>query len=128
MRKSESSNSNKDGPSFQAPRQRPNWFAAIFCFLLGTLLAVAFIDYSPKQSPWLTTNPTEVNLVGIAGTESARLTFLSIGFEAWFLPAFFLWFSYLAVHNARRLVGSRLTAMVLALGVGTGLMAMAESF
>ncbi|MSU51787.1 MAG: DNA translocase FtsK [Opitutaceae bacterium] len=128
MRKPESSNSNKDGPSFQAPRQRPNWFAAIFCFLLGTLMIVAFVDYSPKQSPWLTTNPTEVNLVGIVGTESSRLSFLSIGISAWLMPVFLLWFFYLALRNARRLVGTRLTTMGVCLTVGSGLMAMFESF
>src|SRR5471032_1568536 len=104
MRKSESSNSNKDGPSFQAPRQRPNWFAAIFCFLLGTLLSVAFLDYSPQQSPWITNHPTQYILVGLAGTESARLSFMCIGISAALLPAFLLWFAYLAINNARRLV------------------------
>jgi len=128
MPKPESSNPNKDGPSFQAPRQRPNWSIAILCFLLGTLLAVAFIDYSPQQSLAVTTNPTNKNLVGIVGTESARITFLAIGASGWLLPIFLLWFFYLALRNARRLAGTRVIAMLVCLTTGAGIAAMVESF
>ena len=128
MPKPESSNPNKDGPSFKAPRQRPNWSSAILCFLLGTLLAVAFIDYSPQQSLSVTTNPTDKNLVGIVGTESARITFIAIGASGWLLPVFLLWFFYLALRNARRLAGTRLIAMLVCLSSGAGIAAMVESF
>jgi S-DNA-T family DNA segregation ATPase FtsK/SpoIIIE len=128
MRKSERSNSNKDGPSFQAPRQRPNWFAAIFCFLLGTLLMVAFIYYSPNQSTFVFNPPTEVNPVGLVGTEFANRSIFVIGVSAWLIPIFLLWFFCLAVWKARRLAGSRITAMVVCLVTGAGLMAMDEKF
>ncbi len=128
MRKSESSNSNKDGPSFQAPRQRPNWFAAIFCLMLGILLAVAFVYYRPEQSIQVSNPPKGTNTAGIVGTESAYWSFLGIGASAWLIPIFLLWFFYLALSKARRLAGSRVTAMVVCLITGSGLMAMFENF
>ena len=39
----------------------------ILFFVLGILLAVAFLDYAPPQSRWITTHPTEKNLVGLFG-------------------------------------------------------------
>jgi S-DNA-T family DNA segregation ATPase FtsK/SpoIIIE len=128
MPKSDSSNPNKDGPSFEALKQKPNWGIAISCFLVGTLLSVAFGFYQPEQSAWMTTNPTSTNPVGIFGTESARLSFLAIGATAWLVPIFLIWLFYLAIRNARRLAGTRIIAMLVCLTTGCGLTAMFESF
>src|SRR5690606_25139919 len=49
MPKRETSNPN-NGPSYQAPRYRPNWVAAVVCFVLGAWLTVALVDYAPSQS------------------------------------------------------------------------------
>ncbi|MFA5265096.1 MAG: hypothetical protein WC378_14830, partial [Opitutaceae bacterium] len=49
MPKPQSSNPNRDGPSFQAPRTQPRWLMACICFILGTFLTVALFDYVPAQ-------------------------------------------------------------------------------
>ena len=69
MSKSETSNPN-DGPSFQAPRYRPNWIAALLCFLFGAYLAVALVAYDPAQSSFRGTNPTAKNPVGWLGANT----------------------------------------------------------
>jgi len=96
--------------------------------MLGILLAVAFIYYRPDQSTFVTTNPKETNPVGIVGTESANRAFFAIGASAWLIPVFLLWFFYLALRKARRLAGSRVTAMAVCLVTGSGLLAMFENF
>ena len=60
MRKSETSNPNA-GPSFQAARYRPNWFAALICFAAGAYLLVALVTYDPGQSGFRTSTPVLKN-------------------------------------------------------------------
>ena len=66
MRKSEASNS-KDGPSFQAPRYRPNWITAIIYLFLGVFLLVALLTYHPEQSSFHGTATVQKNPAGIYG-------------------------------------------------------------
>ena len=54
MPKSDSSNPN-GGPSFQGPRYRPNWPAAAVCFIAGTYLSAALLDYDPNQTSFHST-------------------------------------------------------------------------
>jgi S-DNA-T family DNA segregation ATPase FtsK/SpoIIIE len=113
MPKSETSNSN-DGPSFQAPRYRPNWVAAVVCFVLGAYLTVAVVAYSPAQSRFHTTNPVEKNPVGWLGAEAVNGLLCGVGVGTWLAPVFILWLLYIAVRSSRHLTSGRIVAMVIA--------------
>ncbi len=144
MPKSESSNANKDGPSFQAPRQRPRWLMAAFCFVLAVFLSVAFIDYSPAQylgnqsggatvveNGALAAKSLKVgkeNLVGPFGSYSTYWAYDLFGGGAWLLPIFLFWLTYLALRSAKRFAGTRLFVMFLAIASLSGLFAMQSTF
>ncbi|MEI6861240.1 MAG: DNA translocase FtsK 4TM domain-containing protein [Verrucomicrobiota bacterium] len=127
MAKFPSSNPN-DGPSSTEPRYRPNWLAALTGLLAGTWLLVAMADFDPRQTGWLLPSSTTLkvadNFMGRLGTDFARLGFVWLGVAAWLVPVFCLWSVWLAVWNARRLVATRFTSMVVAVLAGSGLAAM----
>jgi S-DNA-T family DNA segregation ATPase FtsK/SpoIIIE len=127
MPKTETSNPN-NGPAYQSPRYRPNWGAAVGCFILGTLLLVALADYSSNQSSLATTHPTSTNLVGLWGANSVWVLLYTIGLSTWLVPVFVLWLLYVSVRNARRLASTRLIAMLVCITALAGLVAMFESF
>ncbi len=129
MAKSKTSNPNPGGHSFQAPHFRPIWSVAIICLLLGLWLTVAYVDYQPDQTGFLTKNTTattEKNLVGRLGADVAHLSFIWFGWAAWLIPVFSFWSLWLALRCARRLVVMRIVAMVLALFSLSGLAAMVK--
>jgi S-DNA-T family DNA segregation ATPase FtsK/SpoIIIE len=95
---------------------------------LGVLLSVAFLDYSPAQSPLLTTNPTDRNAVGLFGAYSTFYFLDWLGVGAWLVPGFLFWMTYIALRNVRQLVAARVIAMVLCLLSGAGLAAMVGGF
>jgi S-DNA-T family DNA segregation ATPase FtsK/SpoIIIE len=122
MAKSESSNRNKSDPPFQPARERPDWLTAVICFLLGTLLLVAFLFYTPDQTSYFSTSAAgKANPVGTFGATSAFITFLVLGVSGWLFPLALLWFCYLAMRRARRLAGTRFVALLVALICGAGL-------
>ena len=123
MPKPQISNPNS-GRSFQPPRQVPNWAAAVGFGLAATLLAVAFVDYSPNQDPFHTTNPTDSNLVGVFGSYGASVAFRSLGLTAWYVPIFLFWLAYVSVRRVRQLTGSRLLVMVACIAAFSGLASM----
>lgn len=127
MPKSETSNPN-NGPSYQGTRYRPNWLAAVICFVLSALLMVALVDYLPNQSTFANTHPTTTNLVGLWGANSVWMLYYSIGVSTWLLPVFLLWMLYVSIRNARRLAGTRLIAMLVCVACLSGMLAMWESF
>ncbi|MEY3773894.1 MAG: hypothetical protein RLZZ129_674, partial [Verrucomicrobiota bacterium] len=127
MPKSETSNPN-NGPSYQGTRYRPNWLAAVICFVLSALLMVALADYLPNQSTFANTHPTTTNLVGLWGANSVWMLYYSIGVSTWLLPVFLLWMLYVSIRNARRLAGTRLIAMLVCVACLSGMLAMWESF
>jgi len=143
MAKSETSNP-KRVPSFEGPRYRPKWLAASICFLLGVWLLVVLLDYDPRQSleyqvggqsawhggKWVIQNlaTPPPNLGGPWGAEAAWWSLWLIGLGTWGLPVFLLWFAWVAVRNARRLVGTRFVAMILCIASASSLAAMIESF
>jgi DNA segregation ATPase FtsK/SpoIIIE, S-DNA-T family len=127
MPKAETSNSN-DGPSFQAPRYRPNWPAAIGCFLVATWLTVAFFDFTPQQSTFHTTGPAASNVAGGWGANISWISFYSLGIATWWLPVFLFWLVYLAVRSSKHLTTSRLIGMMLSVVTFAGLAAMLEGF
>jgi S-DNA-T family DNA segregation ATPase FtsK/SpoIIIE len=123
MPKSDSSNPNGD-PLFKGPRYRPNWLAASICFIIGTFLAAALLDYDPGQTLFQTTAPTAKNCVGWLGADTVYLLFAAIGRTTWLLPLALYWMCFVAVRNSRHLVGTRLTAMIFAIVAMSGLLSM----
>src|SRR5688500_6420301 len=115
MPKSETSNTNS-GPSFQGPRYRPNWFAALLCFVAGAFLAVALIDYHPEQVglPFRSTTVIGKNLMGWIGADAAWVLLFAIGVSAWLLPVFLSWMLFVAIRNSKHLSSSRTIGMVIA--------------
>jgi S-DNA-T family DNA segregation ATPase FtsK/SpoIIIE len=125
MPKSDSSNSN-GGPSFQGPRYRPNWLAAGVCFIFGTFLSAALLDYDPDQTLFHTTSPTSKNCVGWLGADSVYALFSALGRSTWLIPVALFWMCYVAIRNSRHLVGTRVTAIVIGIVSMSGLLAMFE--
>jgi DNA segregation ATPase FtsK/SpoIIIE, S-DNA-T family len=123
MPKSETSNPN-DGPSFQAPRYRPNWLAALFCFAIGAFLLVALCTYHPEQSGYHSTAPTQKNPAGIWGANSVWALLYTIGFSTWLVPFFLLWMLYVSLRSSKHLTGTRTIAMIFACVSLAGLTAM----
>ncbi|HUJ45210.1 MAG TPA: DNA translocase FtsK 4TM domain-containing protein [Opitutaceae bacterium] len=143
MPKSETSNS-KSVASLEGPRYRPKWLAASICFLLGAWIAVTLLDYDPRQSHefqvgglsawngkvWVIHDlaAPQPNLGGPWGADFAWWSLYLVGFTTWLVPVFFLWFAWVAVRNARRLIVTRFIAMMLCIATESGLLAMVESF
>ena len=127
MPKSQTSNSN-NSPSYQGPRYRPNWVSAVICFVLGTWLTVALVDYTPSQSGFATTQTIGTNLAGPWGANSSWVLLYAIGLSTWLIPVFLLWLLYVSIRNSRRLAGTRLIAMVVCIAALSGVVAMFESF
>ena len=129
MAKSKTSNSKTGKTGFAPPRYRPRWVVAIVCLLLGSWLAVAYFNYSPLQEGFITSNSTgatERNLVGKAGADVARLSFIWFGLAAWLIPVFSFWSLWLAIRHAGRLALSRFIAMGFAILSACSLAAMIE--
>ena len=80
------------GPSFQGPRYRPNWIAALFFFMVGAFLSVALFDYDPVQVglPFRSTAIGDKNMMGWIGADASWILLFSIGVSAWLLPVFLL--------------------------------------
>jgi S-DNA-T family DNA segregation ATPase FtsK/SpoIIIE len=114
----------KDTPSFEEPRHRPHWLAAFTCLVVGVLLAVALLDFSPEQSIQHTTSPTSVNLVGVIGAEFSWWSYHLIGASTWLLPIFLFWMTYIYLRSARSLAGTRIFAMVCCVTSFSALVAM----
>ncbi len=127
MRKTETSNSN-DGPSFQAPRYRPNWTVALICLLAGVFVTVALVTYDPLQSSHMGTAPRPKNPMGWIGADTVWALLVSIGASTWLLPFFFGWTVYMALRAARHLSGTRVIAMIIAITAFSGLWAMVDFF
>src|SRR5438128_2023335 len=111
MSKSETSNPN-DGPSFQAPRYRPNWISALVCFALGAFVLVALVTYDPAQSSWHGTGPTAKNPAGIWGANSIWMLLFSFGVSTWLAPLFLFWMLYVSVRSSKHLTGTRTVAIL----------------
>ncbi|HXA14831.1 MAG TPA: DNA translocase FtsK 4TM domain-containing protein, partial [Opitutaceae bacterium] len=77
------------------------------------LLTVALLDFRPNQSMQTMTNPTDTNLVGTFGAEVSWWSLHFIGVSTFLIPVFFFWMTYLSLRSARRLVGTRILAMIL---------------
>jgi DNA segregation ATPase FtsK/SpoIIIE, S-DNA-T family len=127
MRKPASSNS-KNVSAFAGARHRPRWLLGAVCFLIAVLLTVALLDFNPNQSAYTTTSPTEKNLVGTFGADFSFWALRIIGVSTYLIPIFFFWVSYLCLRSARRLVLSRILAMLLCIMTLSGLAAMQTFF
>src|SRR6185436_18239737 len=125
MPKSETSTTNT-GPSFQAPRYRANWFAALMCFVAAAFLTVALVDYNPSQVglPFRSTAVVGKNLMGWLGADAVWVFLFSIGVSVWLVPVFLIWMLYVSVRNSKHLSGTRTVAMVVACIAFAGVAAM----
>ncbi|GAB1488881.1 hypothetical protein MASR2M8_13290 [Opitutaceae bacterium] len=103
---------------------------ASLCFVLGVLITVALVDFAPEQSYQVTTNPDPANpnLVGRFGSEFSWWSLHVFGASTWLIPVFLFWSAVVALRNAKRLAGTRFTAMVVSITTNAGLWAMWESF
>jgi S-DNA-T family DNA segregation ATPase FtsK/SpoIIIE len=127
MAKAERTNpKEKDTPSFEEPRHRPHWLAAFTCLVVGVLLAVALLDFSPEQSIQHTTSPTSVNLVGVIGAEFSWWSYHLIGASTWLFPIFLFWMTYIYLRSARSLAGTRIFAMACCVTAFSALVAMQD--
>jgi DNA segregation ATPase FtsK/SpoIIIE, S-DNA-T family len=143
MSKSETSNPKRSSP-FDGPRYRPRWLAASFCFLIGAWLLVTLLDYYPRQSHeyqvggqsawngkvWVIHEMAapQPNLGGPWGAEIAWWCLHLLGVSTWGIPFAFLWFAWVAVRNARRLIMTRIVAAILCLMAASGLASMVVGF
>ena len=129
MPKTETSNSN-GGPSFQAPRYRPNWFAALVLFFAVAFLAVAMVAYQPTQvgSPFRSTEATARNLTGWIGADAVWVLLFALGTSTWLIPVFLLWLLYLAIKSSKHLTPGRSIAMLIACVSLSGLASMFDAF
>jgi S-DNA-T family DNA segregation ATPase FtsK/SpoIIIE len=128
MPKAESSNPKDASPSFDGPRYGPKWLVALICLIFGLLVTVALIDYVPQQSSYYTTSPTSTNLAGWAGADYCFLSYHALGISTWLVPIFLFWMTFIHLRSARRLVGTRVIAMVLCTISLSGLAAMQTTF
>ena len=143
MPKSETSNPN-GGRTLPSARPQSNWPAGILFVLAGLLLLAALVSYEPSQSrfyrvggsnawengKWTIRNVSapETNWVGVGGAEMVHLLLWTVGAGTWLLPIFCLWSAWLSFRHWRRLTGTRLIVMPLAVLALAGLAAMFESF
>ncbi len=125
MPKAETSNSN-GAPSFQGPRYKPNWLAAVVCFVLGPSLTVALVDYSPNQVTLNSTHAMATNIVGTFGANTIFCTLWTVGVSAVLVPVFLFWMLYVAIRNARRITGPRLVTMLICIIALSGLAAIPD--
>ena len=124
MPKAESSNSKDSNPSFEGPRHRPQWLAAVLCLMVALLLTVALADFIPQQSYKNTSNPGSQNLVGLLGSEYSWWSYHLIGGATGLVPIFFYWMTYIYLRRARRLAAMRLLAMICCIAALSTLLAM----
>jgi S-DNA-T family DNA segregation ATPase FtsK/SpoIIIE len=97
--------------------------------MFAVLLTVALLDFNPNQSGgYSTTSPTDKNLVGTFGAEFSWWSLHIIGVSTFLIPVFLAWAAYLSLRSARRLVGTRLLAMLLCIMTLSGLAAMQTMF
>ena len=74
------------------------------CLLLGILVLVAMIDYSPDQKRYWnpdTTSPSGTNLVGFIGADTAHVLFIAFGAAAWLVSFFLFWLFYINMKGNR---------------------------
>lgn len=127
MPKAASSNSNQ-GPSFQPKRPQARWLSASITFVLGMLLTVSFLDYSPDQVPLNHPNTRVENAVGLFGVYSTYWSIWWLGVSAWFIPSFLFWMTYVSLRNVRQLIVARGLSMIVCIVSGAGLAAMIGGF
>src|SRR3954470_21659553 len=124
MRKSQTSNPN-GGPSFQAPRYRPNWMMALICFFLGAYLTVALVAYDPAQSPFdHKPVPPQKNPAGLVGAYIAAAMLRTFGAAAWFVPLALFWLLIVSLRNSKHLTGTRVIGIIVFLVASSALFSM----
>lgn len=100
---------------------RPLW--GVLTFVCAVLCWVAFWDYEPEQSAWVSTRAMEPgyeNKVGVLGATFSFFAFRYLGVGAWLLPAYcFLLASVLFSKRAGRVVWYRVGFLGVSLVAGS---------
>ena len=125
MAKAESSKTHVTG-AFDQPPFRPRWVPATIYLLVGILLTVALAHYTPEQTTIRTTNPTETNLVGWVGADSAFWLFFTLGAAAWLAAFFLFWLFYINMKGMRRLAAARWVGIFFCIVSACGLLSMQD--
>jgi len=78
---------------------KQSYLYGLICFVVGLLLLVAFFDYSPKQSTWISTGAADPgyilpNKVGVVGVFTVFWSYYILGISAWLMPVYLLWYAY----------------------------------
>jgi len=99
---------------------------------LGILISVAFWDYKPGQSRWITTAALDphgpINLVGKFGATLSFWFSYLLGFTAWFVPVLLFWLAYAFAFRLSHLFGMwKYVFLGIALLSFAGLLSMAET-
>jgi DNA segregation ATPase FtsK/SpoIIIE, S-DNA-T family len=106
---------------------KPHWVWACACVALAALLFVAFVDFAPEQSRYVTTEPSEENLVGRFGAETSWVLFYTLGGASWLVPASLVWLGWMLARSGSKAVGSRAAVMLACVLAASGLAAMQDT-
>ena len=79
-------------------KSKPLW--SVFLITLAVLVFAALLDYDPLQSPVVTSDAEERNIVGQFGAIVGFRLFQVFGFGAWIIPACLLRISFLCVYKS----------------------------
>ncbi len=101
----------KKKPTFNPKDARPKLLPGIIFLGLSILTFVSIWDYQPEQSPFITTSAEDIregaaektvadstgakNKVGTFGAFVGFWALRMVGFAAWLIPIYLLWFSYM---------------------------------
>ncbi len=105
-----------ESPAFKRKGARPRPFLALLFVILTVLTALALYDYSPQQGSWWTTEPpSEHNIIGKFGAETAYRSIWTFGAAAWLIPAFLAWAAYLFSRRYAYVIGLKKLLSILIL-------------
>lgn len=74
---------------------RPRIVPGCIFLLLGILVLISVVSYSPQQNPIFTTNTSKDNLVGAFGVQLAYYSLKLAGAAGWMIWIFLFWLAYM---------------------------------
>ncbi|TVR51054.1 MAG: DNA translocase FtsK [Puniceicoccaceae bacterium] len=128
MARSRSKTETTEAVALHAPRSQGNWLLATLAALLGLLVLVALLDYQPEQTRFITTDRSELNLVGIFGADTAWVILYTLGGAGWLVPVFLFWSGWIFHRRGHRRIVTRFLAMIGCLICASALLAMQARF
>jgi len=89
----------------RTPIRRPFW--AGFFGLLGILLMLAFIDYTPLKNPYLSTDAASSGKMGRLGTQVTFSLLTWFGLASWFIPGGLFALGYFMIGKMGRVLNAK---------------------